>query len=239
MKPALVMIPALGCDGELYREVAAGLADLVEPQTIICGGGTIAASVIEVLNQAPPTFAILGTSFGGRVALETALEAPERVLSLWVIGAGPGPVADPAAGRRRSARLRGGEFDAVIGELADMAVYLPGPRGGAAHETALRMMRRQGAELMARQSDAMASRGDVTARLGEIKCPALMLWGNRDQFSNPSDGLALAAALPNARFVEIPDCGHFPTLEAHGETLDAARHWLHASRLAGQDRSRG
>ena len=229
------MIPALGCDGELYREVAAGLADLVELRTIICSGGTIAGSVEEVLNGAPPEFIVLGTSFGGRVALETALTTPQRVLGMWIIGAGPGPVADPAAGFRRSARLRCGEFETVVAELADIAVHLPGPNGASAHETALRMMRRQGAELMARQSDAMAGRGDVTARLAEISCPALMLWGERDRFSNPSDGLALAAALPHARFVEIPDCGHFPTLEAPGETLDAARHWLHASHLSAHE----
>jgi pimeloyl-ACP methyl ester carboxylesterase len=228
------MIPALGCDSELYREVAAGLADLIEPRTIICGGGTIAACVVEILGQAPVEFIILGTSFGGRVALETTLNAPERVKGLWVIGSGPGPAADPVAGRLRSARLRGGEFETVIAELANMAVHLPGPNGEAAREASLRMMRRQGAELMARQSDAMTLRIDVSARLGEIACPALMLWGEKDGFSSPRDGLALAASLPNARFVEIPDCGHFPTLEAPAETLDAARHWLHASRLAVQ-----
>jgi pimeloyl-ACP methyl ester carboxylesterase len=231
-KACLVMIPALGCDSELYRDVAAGLSDLVEPRTVMCGGRTIAASVVEVLSQAPSEFIILGTSFGGRVALETALNAPDRVKGLWVIGAGPGPVADPAAGRLRSARLRGGEFETVVNELASMAVHLPGPNGEGAREASLRMMRRQGGELMARQSDAMALRVDITPRLGEIACPALMLWGEKDRFSSPRDGLVLSASLPNARFVEIPDCGHFPTLEAPGETLDAARHWLHASGLA-------
>jgi pimeloyl-ACP methyl ester carboxylesterase len=58
-----------------------------------------------------------------------------------------------------------------------------------------------------------------------------MLWGSEDQFSPPRDGLAMAAAIPNARFVEVRDCGHLPTLEAPGETLDAGRHWLHASHL--------
>jgi pimeloyl-ACP methyl ester carboxylesterase len=230
----LVMIPALGCDSELYQDIAAGLSDLVDPRTIICGGGTIGGCVVEVLSQAPREFVIVGTSFGGRVALETAVAAPERVKGPWIIGAGSGPVADPDAGRRRSARLRGGEFEAVIGELAAVAIHLPGPNGPAARETALRMMRRLGPEVMARQSDAMAARGDVTARLGEITCPALMLWGSKDQFSSPNDGLALSVKLPNARFVEIPECGHFPTLEAPSETLDAVRHWLHARQLAVQ-----
>jgi pimeloyl-ACP methyl ester carboxylesterase len=235
MKHTLVMIPALGCDSDLYAEVAAGLADLVNSLTIICSGDTIEASVAEVLDRAPREFIILGTSFGGRVALETALTAPERIKGLWVIGAGSGAVADPAGGRRRSARIRGGEFDAVAGEMADMAVHRAGPNGEKAHEIALKMMHRQGPELMARQSDAMTARRGITHRLGEIICPALMLWGSADQFCSPRDGLALASALSNARFVEIPDCGHFPTLEAPVETLDAARHWLHASHLSASD----
>jgi pimeloyl-ACP methyl ester carboxylesterase len=232
MKHMLVMVPALGCDSELYAEVAAGLADLVNSWTIVCDGVTIEASVSEVLDQAQREFIILGTSFGGRVALEVVLAAPERVKGLWVIGAGSGAVADPAGGRRRSARLRGGESEAVMGEMADMAVHRHGPNGERAHEIALQMMHRQGAELMARQSDAMTTRRDITHRLGEITCPALMLWGSEDQFCSSRDGLALATALPTARFVEIPDCGHFPTLEAPSETLDAARHWLHASHLS-------
>jgi pimeloyl-ACP methyl ester carboxylesterase len=231
MKHSLVMIPALGCDSELYEKIAAGLADLVTPRTIISGGSTIAAGVVEVLTQAPAEFIILGTSFGGRVALEVAIAGPGRVKGLWVIGAGSGPAADPAAGRERSARLRGGEFKAVIGEMATRVIYERGTHAAQARSSALRMMRRQGAELMARQSDAMAGRGDVALRLSEITCPTLMLWGERDQLSDPREGLRLAQALANARYVEILDCGHFPTLEAPAETLDAARHWLNASRL--------
>jgi pimeloyl-ACP methyl ester carboxylesterase len=38
--------------------------------------------------------------------------------------------------------------------------------------------------------------------------------------------------LPNARYVEIAECGHFPSLEAPEETADAIHHWLVASGLA-------
>jgi pimeloyl-ACP methyl ester carboxylesterase len=36
----------------------------------------------------------------------------------------------------------------------------------------------------------------------------------------------MAGLIPNARYVEIADCGHLPTLEAPEEVIDAARHWL-------------
>ena len=86
---------------------------------------------------------------------------------------------------------------------------------------------------MARQSDALAHRGDLAPRLGEIACPALMLWGVEDQFAAWQDGLKMAAACQHARFVEIKDCGHFPTLEAPEETNDAIGHWLASNGLAG------
>jgi pimeloyl-ACP methyl ester carboxylesterase len=78
----------------------------------------------------------------------------------------------------------------------------------------------------ARQSDALAWREDLYPRLGEISCPALMLWGAQDQFVSPKEGLRLSMTLPHGRYAEIPDCGHFPPLEAADETADTIRNWL-------------
>jgi pimeloyl-ACP methyl ester carboxylesterase len=36
----------------------------------------------------------------------------------------------------------------------------------------------------------------------------------------------MAGLIPNARYVEIADCGHLPSLEAPEEFLSAAQHWL-------------
>lgn len=227
----LVAIPALGCDAGLYAPLAAGLMGVAEIQTIIADRDRMDDCVGQVLGAVSGEFIVLGTSFGGRAALETALAARERVQGLIVIGASAGPSPDQGAGLRRSQRMRGGEFDAVIGEMANMVAHLPGANGPATREAFLRMANVQGAEIMARQSDALAWRGDLTPRLGEIKCPCLLIWGREDQFSNWRDGLKLSMALPRARYVEIPECGHFPTLEAPEETNRAIRHWLASSGL--------
>ena len=229
----LVMVPALGCDQRLYAELAKGLGDIVSLQTIIADGDRLDACVEQVLEAAPEKFVVLGTSFGGRVALETALAAPDRVEGLIVIGASAGPSPDPAAGLERSRRLRSAEFHQVVEEMANIIAHLPGPLGPQTRSTFIRMAHIQGGALMARQSDALAHRGNLTSRLGEIACPALMLWGVEDQFVNWQDGLKMAAACQHARFVEIKDCGHFPSLEAPEETTDAIRHWLASTGLAG------
>jgi pimeloyl-ACP methyl ester carboxylesterase len=228
----LIAIPALGCSEELYQEFASSLECLIKLETIIADRDYLSTCAEQVLAQAPDNFIVLGTSFGGRVAIETVLAVPDRVKGLVVIGAGPGPVADPVAGLKRSKRLREGEFEQVVKEMGDMISHLPGPRGPLTRDAFIAMAHEFGAERMARQSDALAHRTDLWPRVHEITCPALMLWGKHDQFSPASDGLKLAAALPNARYVEIAECGHFPSLEAPEETVDAIGHWLAASGLA-------
>ena len=228
----LVMIPAFGCDERLYAAIAPLLPANVLTSTLICDGDTFAACVEQVLARAPEQFVILGTSFGGRVALETALAAPGRVRGLVVIGSGPGPVADPRAGLRRSERLRAGEYAAVAAEMGDMIADMEGPNGPATREAFIEMCATLGPDVMTRQSDALAKRPDLRPRLGEIACPALMLWGVNDRFSPAGDGLAMAAAIPDGRFVEIARCGHFPSLEYPEETAAAIDHWMEDARLA-------
>ena len=225
------MIPALGCDAGLYSKIVPALRGVANITTVIADRAAFAGCVEQVLAAAPPTFIVLGTSFGGRVAMQVVLAAPNRVTGLVVIGSAPGPTPDLQAGLRRSARLRGGEFAAVIEEMAAIISHLPGPNGPSTRQAFIAMAHRQGAEMMARQSDALANRGDLRPRLSEISCPALMLWGAHDQFVAARDGLALAAAVPRGRFVEIADCGHFPPLEAPEATAGAIRHWLADSGL--------
>jgi pimeloyl-ACP methyl ester carboxylesterase len=228
---ALIAIPALGCDARLYDPIRPLLPASLDLSVVIADGDSFAACAAQVLAQAPERFVAMGTSFGGRLALELTLAAPERVSGLVVIGAGPGPVADPIAGRRRSERLRSGAAADVVAEMAAIISHLPGPRGAAARDSFSAMSQTQGPALMARQSDALAQRIDLWPRLAEIRCPALMLWGDHDQFSPAADGLRMSAAVAHGRFVELSDCGHLPTLEYPEESAAAISHWLEDWRL--------
>jgi pimeloyl-ACP methyl ester carboxylesterase len=227
----LVMIPALGCDGRLYADILPRLSSVVEPVTIVADKDTLTGCVQQVLERAPEKFIILGTSFGGRTALEVAFAAPHRVQGLVVIGAGPGVAADPSAGFRRTERLRGKEFESVVTEMADMVSHMPGPNGAKARNAFISMAQKQGGALMARQSAALSKRVDLWPRLGEIACPSLMLWGREDKFSSAADGLKMSTSLPHGRYVEISECGHFPSLEAPEETADIILHWLQDSKF--------
>ena len=58
--------------------------------------------------------------------------------------------------------------------------------------------------------DVLAAAGE---RLGEIRCPALVLWGDSDPYISPADGRLYERALPAARFVEIERAGHWPWID--------------------------
>ena len=222
----LIAIPALGCGAGQYDEVAGLLAPQARLASVVATEDRLEACVAQVLAAAPDRFVLMGTSFGGRVALETALAAPERVTGLIVIGASAGPIADRAVGLARGRRMRGGEFDQVLAEMGAMVAHLPGPQGPATRDAFIAMAQAMGAEGMARQSDALAHRGDLWPRLASLAMPVLCLWGREDKFTAAAQGLSLSQAVARGRYVEIAECGHFPSLEYPQETAAIIGHWL-------------
>lgn len=59
----------------------------------------------------------------------------------------------------------------------------------------------------------MAVRPDMTSALGQIRCPTLAIVGEHDIISMPAEMRGIAAAIPGARFVQIPAVGHMAPLE--------------------------
>jgi pimeloyl-ACP methyl ester carboxylesterase len=221
----LVMLPAMLCDADLYR---AQIESLGQPLILPQAETTLDDAARSVLGQAPPRFALAGTSAGGNLALEIVAQAPERVAGLWLMGSNPGCSADPDGARRQNERVRAGELDTVIEELAARAVHVPGPRGKEAAATFRRMAQRTGPERFVRQNEAMIGRADRWGALDALRVPTLLLWGRYDQFSSVERAQEIAAGVASARLIVLDDCGHLPTLEHPEASTRAAREWLSA-----------
>ena len=77
-------------------------------------------------------------------------------------------------------------------------------------------------------ADMLVARSDVNVedRLGEIRCPTLVLHARRDNAISFKEGRLLAAGIPGAEFVELDSCNHIllehePAWERfRGEVLD-------------------
>jgi 3-oxoadipate enol-lactonase len=74
----------------------------------------------------------------------------------------------------------------------------------------------------------MAQRPDVTGMLPDIDVPALVLCGQHDAISTVAEMRQIAAAIPTARFVEIPAAGHMAPLENPHKVNQAIRSFLDA-----------
>ena len=64
----------------------------------------------------------------------------------------------------------------------------------------------------ARQID-LKEGGKVTDRLGDLRIPTLLLWGEEDRIVPPALGERLARDLPGAHLVTLPGIGHLPPEE--------------------------
>lgn len=208
----VVFIPALLCDEQLYRDVITALGDAIEPHVLLSPKPRLEDSVADILSRAPARFALVGTSYGGNLALEVALAAPNRVTALWLMG------CNPAAPQKGGPDLAGGleaTPDAVFDMLAGLVVH----KDAAAQAAIFKAMAlRVGGPAGAAQARALGVRPEAASRLGALTMPALVLWGEQDALVPVAVGQALAAALPNAQFEVLPGCGHLPTLEKPAES---------------------
>ena len=221
-----VFIPALLCDERLYSDVIADLDDQIEGQVMMSPKPVLADSVADILARAPAKFVLVGTSYGGRLAMEIALAAPERVTALWLMGCDPGA---PQAGGPDLAGGLEATPDAVFGMLAGLVVHKQAT-GSAA--TFTDMAHSVGGAAGAAQARALDVRSDISARLGELKMPVLVLWGEEDALVPASVGRKLADALPNAQFHQLANCGHLPTLEKPMESTTIFSAFLRDMRRA-------
>ncbi|PWK88198.1 hypothetical protein C8D88_103394 [Lentzea atacamensis] len=58
-------------------------------------------------------------------------------------------------------------------------------------------------------------------RLGDVRIPVHVLWGESDRIVDAAYGKAYAAAIPGSTFTPLPRTGHLPQLETPEELLEA------------------
>jgi pimeloyl-ACP methyl ester carboxylesterase len=212
----VVLIPGLLCTPRLYLEQIEALwrfgAVVVADHT---RDDSMSGIARRVLSQAPPRFALVGLSMGGYVAFEIVRQAPERVVKLALLDTTARPdLPEHTEGRKvQVAMAKDGRFDEIAGLLFPRFVAAS-RHGDRALEAIVRSMAAQtGAAAFVRQQTAIMQRVDSRPGLAAIRCPTLAVVGADDVLTPPERAAEIAAAIPGARQLVVPDCGHLSTLE--------------------------
>jgi 3-oxoadipate enol-lactonase len=120
-----------------------------------------------------------GMSQGGFLSLRAALLAPERVRALVLIDTQAGvedPERLPGYRQLQAVWLQDGPVDAVADTIANLIIGDP-----ALNAAWIAKWRQLPREAMRAPGDCLMSRDDITDRLGEISCPAIVFHGTADQ----------------------------------------------------------
>ena len=163
----------------------------------------------------------VGYSLGGRLCLRLALDRPDLVEGLVLVGASPG-IADPVA---RAERWAADEVLAGQVEREGVAVFLDrwlaGPLFAGLPEAAAGR-----AERLANSPEGLAYalrrlgtgvQEPLWDRLAGLRPPALLVAGERDAKFSAIAGQMAAAIGPSARVAIVPGAGHAVQLERPAE----------------------
>ncbi|MEU0445003.1 alpha/beta fold hydrolase [Streptomyces tendae] len=197
-----------------------GWEGTARPDSIASVAQLAAAYLARLREHDERDVVLIGSSIGGWVALEMAVQAAADDRCAGAIGAvvvidGVGAVVDgePVA-----------DFFALDARgLAEAAWHRP--ERGYVDPAALTDEQRAIQQANGRAIAAVAGRSmsdpTLLGRLGTVDVPTLVVWGASDRIVTPAYGRAVARAIPGARFVEVPEAGHLPHLEAPDATWAA------------------
>jgi proline iminopeptidase len=185
-------------------------------------------------------WAVLGHSFGGKVALEYALRYPESLSHLILLDAGGDSYWDQENApellakrgfSRRKVELARRWFN---GQIAPWEFFPTLMRLGGAYDphtsvfSAVRLMFAERRSKARPQAEIfgfgqLMKGWTVMDRLGEITVPTLVMAGRDDFVFPPEHQGQLAVGIPNARLEIIERAGHNPHDERTAEVMAAVR----------------
>jgi pimeloyl-ACP methyl ester carboxylesterase len=164
--------------------------------------------------------ALLGHSFGGRIAIRLAVQQPPLLSRLVLV----------ASSGIRPRRRAGYYVRVACVKLTRWFFSLPG-WGATGQYMISRLSGRFGSRdyLAAgsmRPTLVKVVNEDLTPLLPAIQAPTLILWGDRDQEVPRSAMQLMAARIPQARLVVFEGAGHFPYLDQSENFCRTLREFL-------------
>ena len=241
--PPLVLLHGIGSSAESWRDQLTGLGDF---RHVLAwdAPGYGASTPLDRARPSPVDYAerlallldsleleciaLAGHSLGALIAGAFAASRPGRVERLILADAARGHGADPTAPLPTSAQSRLDDL-AALGPAEFARRRAPRLLSAAATPSHLSRVRETMARIPPagyRQAVAMLAQADIYAHAGALVSPTLVLCGSEDTVTPPDSNRSLAAAIANARYVELPGAGHASYVEQPAAFNAAVRAFL-------------
>ena len=153
---------------------------------------------------------LVGLSMGGTIAQRFALAHGDRLRALVLVGATPHGLGPDVQVKN--------VLEAIdrLGVVAASQAVIDRSFGSAASSELVAFAREQVAQtpkFVAREAIVSLNEADSRADLEHLTLPTLVVCGEEDAITPPSQSQALAAGIPGATLQLISDAAHFPMLE--------------------------
>lgn len=223
-----VLLPGNMCDARLWtddvRTVLTGAvnADLTRDKSI-------AAMAARALSATEGKLLPVGFSMGAIVAVEMAVQAPERIAGLVLVGYNATADLPQRAAHRpvQQAEVRTGGLERVLVEELKPNYLAVQNRGDTLLLHLLREMGMAlGDDVFVRQSEALRLRCDRRDAIAALAVPVLYMCGEEDTLCPPKWHRKWAQMTPDAQFIEITGAGHMLPLEAPHDFAQTFKIWL-------------
>lgn len=190
----------------------------------------IAGDLIAVIRHLGGPAVLVGHSISGGAATVAAATAPESITGVVEVAPFTRAQAINLADLRVTAyrkgffRLAGMMLGSVRQWLAYLDLAYPGvkPADWTDRQATVAAMMREPGRMKALRAMGTTSPADAAARLGDVRCPVLIVEGSLDpDWADPrAEGAAILAELPEGigRLAVIEGAGHYPHAQFPAET---------------------
>lgn len=232
----LLLLPGLMCDATFWAPWLSALPQGLNCQVVDYGDAdTITTMAGAALAVAPPRFVLAGHSMGGRVALEIARLAPERVQKLILMDTGylalaPGEKGEAEKAGRLAlmAVARSEGVPAMCQQWVKGMVHAARVDDAALVDPIIEMFARKSAARFERQQHALLNRPDATTVLQCLTMSTLLICGRQDAWAGVAQHEAMQALAPHAKLCVIEDAGHMVLMEQPRPTVAPLNEFLQA-----------
>ncbi len=231
--PQLVFIPGLATDADMWQDQLAAVAALptdwrATVADVLSQHPSIATMAQAVLHNHPGELVLCGASMGGIIAMEAVRQAPERIRALALLGSTARPELPHHRKQRETAiqMVEAGRLPEFVRATAAMAFSPTHPSDKADLQRYKDMVLRTPPALWVQQNRALSDRPDAHLHLGAVRCPTLVLCGDKDLLTPALLSEEIASLVPGAELHLLPRCGHMLTMEQPEEVNAVLLDWL-------------